>query len=98
MAEGSEKPIGQKASCGCCCYWVKVRDRSTEGYQSEGVCRRRAPIAIPSPHVLDDGTDAAGETGLLTAWPRTFDESDWCGEYVCTADLRGIDRLKRERE
>jgi hypothetical protein len=82
-------------TCGACRYWQLVSDKSADEYQSEGLCRRRAPVALPSKHVdYSDKAESAIEKGaddpgLLTAWPRTFEESDWCGDWEHRADLDG---------
>lgn len=88
----------KKESCCACRFWELVRDRTEEGYQDEGLCRRQAPVAIGSPHVRYDGkeggADGGADVGLLTAWPRTFGDSDWCGEWQVATDLGG--RSKEE--
>ena len=76
-------------ACGCCAYWDRVAVRGDEGFQDEGLCRRHPPVAIPSLEVGDNGNDPTGVRGLIAAWPRTFGESDWCGEYHGTFDLAG---------
>jgi hypothetical protein len=55
--------------------------------QDEGLCRRHAPTAIPSTEISYDGDPLSGEPGLLAAWPRTCEETDWCGDFVVRADL-----------
>lgn len=84
--------IRNKAACGTCAYWQIVTERSRDGYQDEGLCRRRAPVAMPSSDVAYDGTDGGGQQGLAAAWPRTFAESDWCGDWRVLSDLGGRDR------
>ena len=69
-----------RASCGSCAYWTLEHDKSEEGLQDEGICHHRAPVAIPSADVNSDGSSPGGVYGLLTAWPRTFEE-DWCGDH-----------------
>lgn len=74
--------ISNRGNCGGCCFWsVQDVDDHDDDYQVEGICRRRAPVAIPSPEVSDDGEDVRGRYGLTAAWPRTFGETDWCGDY-----------------
>ena len=79
-------------NCCHCVYWQMVLQRSELGLQDEGLCRRRAPSAIPCSHLNTDGQDATGEQGLLTAWPRTFGESDWCGDYKAQGKFGGRER------
>ena len=86
------QPIEKKATCGTCVYWQLVNSRSDEGYQDEGLCRRRAPAAIPSASVTYDGQDAGGQQALLTAWPHTCGESDWCGEWRVHGEYAGRNR------
>lgn len=86
------RAIGDQASCGSCCYWQLVVDRSVDEMQNEGLCRRRAPVGFASRDVQADGTDPSGERGLLVSWPRTFAEDDWCGEFTARGDFRGIER------
>jgi len=71
---------GKKGACGLCVYWDLIRERKDEGLQDEGLCRRRAPVAIASADIDFEGEDASGVVGLLAAWPRTFG-LDWCGDY-----------------
>jgi hypothetical protein len=85
--------IRNKAACGTCAYWQIVAERSRDGYQDEGICRRRAPSAVPSADVCDQGEDAGGGRGLSAAWPRTFAEDDWCGEYRVFTVLGGRERV-----
>lgn len=68
-------------SCAFCTYWQLVVERSGEGFQDEGICRYNPPIAIPSIELSEKGDDPSGDRGVLTAWPRTFSESDWCSKY-----------------
>lgn len=83
-------PVSKTGSCLTCCYFELTRERTKwEGYQDEGICRRNAPIAIPSTFVTDNGTDPSGEYGILAAWPRVFAEADWCGQYQAEKDFRG---------
>ncbi|NCY25076.1 MAG: hypothetical protein EBX37_09475 [Alphaproteobacteria bacterium] len=84
----------QTGSCETCTFWEQVVDRTYEGYQSEGLCRRRAPAAVPRPDVLHDGRDVDGAQGMFTAWPRTFAESDWCGEWTVVSEYGGRHSLK----
>lgn len=79
-------------SCVTCRYWQHVVERSAEGYQDEGLCRRRAPSPVPSRDVdygatapIDKGGDSPG---IVVAWPRTFEE-DWCGEWVRSDRIAG---------
>ena len=90
------RAIARKAACGTCVYWQLVTSRSADGYQDEGLCRRRAPSAIPSTGVCGDGQGVGGEQGLLTAWPRTFSEGDWCGEWKVRGEYAGRSRPKDE--
>lgn len=82
-------PIERRARCAHCVYWDMVADRSIEEYQNEGLCRRRAPVAVASGEVNDVGADESGRAGAIAAWPRTFSESDWCGDYRGEDDVRG---------
>lgn len=87
------RPYG---ACGECAFWDKalslVQRRDEDRMQHEGLCRRGPPMAMPSPLVADDGMLAAnGEEGMLVLWPRTFAESDWCGEW------RSRDTFGREK-
>ena len=82
-------------NCCHCVYWQMVLDRSGEGYQDEGLCRRRAPSAIPCGRLNTDGQDATGEQGMLAAWPRTFGESDWCGDFKVRGEFGGRERPER---
>ncbi len=82
-----EPPVS--GTCFTCVWWQLVVDRSPEGYQDEGLCRRHPPVAVASPRISDAGTDAMGAPGFVAAWPRTFSESDWCGDYKTTADIAG---------
>lgn len=82
------RTMEDRASCGSCAYWVLEHDKSDDGYQNEGICRRRAPVALPSVDVTSDGTSPGGVYGLLAAWPRTFAE-DWCGDHGTRADYGG---------
>ena len=88
--------IERKAVCGTCVFWQLATSRSDDGYQDEGLCRRRAPSAIPSTSICSDGQDMGGEQGLLTAWPRTFSESDWCGEWKVRGEYAGRNRPQAE--
>ena len=90
------RAIERKATCGTCVFWQLVSNRSDDGYQDEGLCRRRAPSAIPSTGICSDGQDMGGEQGLLTAWPRTFCESDWCGEWKVRGEYAGRNRSEEE--
>ena len=82
--------------CGACRYWQLAVDRSAEGYQDEGLCRRWAPIPVPSrdvdygdSHVQMAPIDKGGDSpGILVAWPRTCEE-DWCGEWVRSDRIAG---------
>ena len=76
-------------TCETCAFWEMVVDRREEGYQSEGLCRRSAPTATPRPDIIHDGRDAAGAHGMFAAWPRTFAESDWCGEWTVVTEFGG---------
>ena len=82
-------PRRRHGTCETCAFWELVVDRTGEGYQSEGLCRRRAPAATPRPDVTYRGTDAAGAQGMFAAWPRTFAESDWCGEWSVVVERGG---------
>lgn len=93
MTETIALTIGRKAACGTCSYWEKIADRSADECEDEGLCRRHAPVAIASVSMLYDGTDASGEKGHLVAWPRTFADSDWCGDFALRADLLGRLRI-----
>jgi len=80
----------RKGACAECVFWERVAER--DYWQDEGVCRRRAPTAVPSSAIADDGEAKDGHYGLLAAWPRTFAETDWCGEFVCRDDVAGRDK------
>ena len=83
------KTIRGRSACEHCVYWERLElERPFIEAQDEGLCRRQAPIAIPSRSISDAGEDDGGVQGLIAAWPRTFQE-DWCGEYRCVSDLRG---------
>lgn len=84
--------IGRYGACGTCGYWQLVKSRNEEGYEDEGVCRRRSPIGVPSPDLMQDGRDESGVYGMTVAWPRTFAESDWCGEFKIAEDIRGKEK------
>lgn len=88
-------------ACGQCVFW-EARDDSArlagEGYQAEGLCRRHPPVAIPSSKVQADGSDADGDVGCLARWPRTFAESDWCGEFSALAEVAGRHRDEQSGE
>lgn len=86
----------RRGTCETCAFWELVVDRTGEGYQNEGLCRRRAPTATPRPDVTYRGTDAAGAQGMFTAWPRTFAESDWCGEWSVVVEFGGRRRPQDE--
>ena len=88
----------KSGTCDPCTFWEQVVDRSDEGYQSEGLCRRRAPSAIPRPDVMHDGSDAGGSQGMFAAWPRTFAESDWCGEWTVISEYGGRQCLNDNRK
>jgi hypothetical protein len=75
-------------SCGTCFYWEPLEEIQPD-YQVEGLCRRRAPLATPSSTVQANGESPDGRVGCLARWPRTFAESDWCGEFVVSPDLTG---------
>ena len=66
--------------CETCEFWF-FDAKKDEGFQREGVCRRRAPVAIPSELVDGAGDGIEGKQGLTAAWPRTFEE-DFCGDHV----------------
>ena len=83
-------------TCETCAFWEQVVDRSDEGCQSEGLCRKRAPSATPRPDV-HDGRDAGGAQGMFAAWPRTFAESDWCGEWTVISEFGGRQCLGHNR-
>lgn len=85
---GIPRHILRRGSCYTCMFWQLVIERDFMEFQDEGICRRQAPVAIPSRSVSDAGEDEEGLQGLVTAWPRTFQE-DWCGEYRAAADVRG---------
>jgi hypothetical protein len=78
-----------KENCCTCLYWQMVKNRSAEGFQDEGLCRRNPPVAIPHTKLLSDGAGPDGVEGMLCAWPRTFGESDWCGEWKCHPEYAG---------
>jgi hypothetical protein len=88
MVFAEEDAIGRRGNCGSCVYWEKVHQE--DEMQAEGICRRRAPIGVPSEYIQDNGKDPSGKYGLTTAWPRTFEEEDWCGEFVLKAFLGGV--------
>jgi hypothetical protein len=88
----------RRGSCWTCVFWQNVPiDRPFTDFQEEGLCRRRAPTGIPSRSVSDAGEDETGIQGLVTAWPRTFQE-DWCGEYRAACDVRGRDKEEDQEE
>jgi hypothetical protein len=69
------------SNCFACRYWQQTGKENPD-YQNEGICRRNAPIAIGSTAIDGDGDEPTSDKrGLLAAWPRTFGESDWCGEW-----------------
>lgn len=84
--------IRRRGSCYTCIFWQKLLDRDDWDFQSEGICRRNAPVPIPSRSVSDAGEDEEGFQGLITAWPRTFADSDWCGQYRTASDVRGREK------
>lgn len=75
-------------ACGCCAYFEREKPVE-DGYQEEGICRRRAPVAIASKIVDRSGESAERIYGHIAAWPRVFGETDWCGDYVVKRDLGG---------
>lgn len=75
--------------CQSCAFWQLTADRTAEGYQNEGICRRHPPIAMPSTQIDPLGHTPAGGVGLIVAWPRTFGEEDWCGEYQADKNSGG---------
>ena len=89
-------PRRRHGTCETCAFWERIVDREQEGCQSEGLCRRRAPSATPRPDIIYDGRDADGAHGMFAAWPRTFAESDWCGEWTVFSEYGGRPRLKDE--
>lgn len=89
------KSVDLSGTCCDCVFWQIVLNRSIEGFQDEGLCRRRAPAAIPCSRLSTDGQDATGEQGMLAAWPRTFGESDWCGDYKVRGEFGGRERPER---
>ena len=79
--------------CGDCCYWSSMNN-------SSGLCRIRAPQAVPSvrvqAHPVCEGVEAAVPVavykvlrGTLAIWPHTGSE-DWCGEFHQGTRLGGI--------
>ena len=78
-------------NCCVCNYWELTKRRGEEGYQDEGICRRRAPVGIASPDISSEGKDSVGEYGMFVAWPKTF-ELDFCGDYESKADVRGKEK------
>src|SRR5690348_4774080 len=72
----------KEASCLACEFWELILSRHEEGFQDEGLCRRNAPMPISSERIGGDGTAQDGTEGWFVAWPRTFAQSDWCGQYV----------------
>lgn len=86
-------PIGH---CGGCFYWDIENDRSGDGYQDEGVCRKRSPSPIPSDKINYLGENKNRDSpGYFVAWPITFGESDWCGEFVVDPDLAGKPKVEK---
>lgn len=83
-----------KGCCAVCRFWETTANREAEGYQNEGICRRRAPIGIPT-LLVDESGMARNDTtyGATVGWPKTFEE-DWCGEWECRSDLRGKYKTK----
>ncbi len=77
----ADKAAWMVSTCGECAYWERTRSRDAEQMEDEGLCRRRAPVAIGSADILPDGQGAEGIAGLLAAWPRTFQDADWCGDF-----------------
>ncbi len=45
-----------------------------------------------------DGKNVAGEHGMMTGWPVTFEESDWCGEFQAKASVKYRSRRDDEKE
>jgi hypothetical protein len=88
MQNNTTKPR-TRGTCVTCAHWELVVDRAGEGCQDEGLCRRRAPVAVPRPDIMYDGRDADGAQGMFTAWPRTFADSDWCGDWTVISEYGG---------
>lgn len=86
----SKKKKFHVGACGTCYFWELQNERTGEGYQNEGVCRKRPPSPIPSDKInfLGENENRDGP-GYFVAWPITFEESDWCGEFVVNPEWGG---------